>query len=291
MKIGDREIEKQPCMYDWEGIFSEQTNIPQEMMTFIEEQHKRFNVALPPEEVIRYTIEYTYTALTRWDPYSWFSGITDVECTQSWMDHTYEIMNLDGEKVEVDPEELETFRIFPGRDLTSFNDAITNPGLGNLPCGIGSLIDEFLDGECTSGESVMGCLSPHAAYTLREMSHNNPDTVKAHVHLIAWSAACWMIGPMGKEYRRDICHIFDTCYEYGECIVFQGYVYSPNEYKVVNRAPRSCVICGLDSWCVEMVHLDGMTRYICEHHVNPTLCHPYIVEVNSVDILSARITH
>ena len=96
----------------------------------------------------------------------------------------------------------------------------------------------------------------------------------AHIHLVVWCAFVWIIGPLGRDFRDTFCYIFDACHAQGECVLYDSCIYSPQEYLVLERSPKSCVICGLDAWCVEMVYVEGTTRYMCEHHVNPEAISP-----------------
>jgi hypothetical protein len=258
---------REHAMYDWEGMCSHNMTFPEELFSFIQEQCKRFNLQYPPEEFVQYVVQFTYNSIAIWDPYVPFYEGSEVVCTEEWRIKTYELLDLDGEVVELEPERLETFRYVPGASLEFFNYVISHPGLEALPNGCGIALKDMMNGDCT-GESLIGCLTPGTFAELRRIAGCN-ENIDAYADMISWAAYTWMMGPDGKDFRREMNYVFDTCYEYGECIVYEGCIYAPKDYRIVDRAPQSCVICGLDAWCVEIVYVDGMSRYMCEHHVNP----------------------
>ena len=273
MRIGEPKdySDKHSSLYEsWEGVCNSVPGAyPAEIYQFVHEQCNRFGLAYPPEEFVHYVIDYLYNICTMWDPYTMYYGeVTDIVYTDDWADYTYEVQTLDGDYIEADPQFLETFKIIPGRDLEAFQKVISHPGLEALEKHMGISIRDYISGELT-GESIVDVLSPQTLQQLRTIA-GCKENVDAYADLVTWAAFAWMIGPAGRAFRAGMSYIFDVCYTYGECILYEGCIFSPQQYRVVKRPPQSCVICGLDAWCVEMVYIEGKTRYMCEHHVNPT---------------------
>ena len=270
MRIGPEKEwnDKQNAMYDWGSLYNSNMSFPGELFEFVQSQCTRFGLVYPPEEFTQYVVQFVYNSVAMWDPYMPFYDGSDVVYTDDWYDKTYELANLDGEVVELDPQYLETFRYHPGKDLELFNYVISHPGLMAIPNGCGITLKDMLEGEMT-GESVTNCISPGTYAELKQIAGCN-ENIEAYQDMIAWAAYAWIMGPDGKDFRAEMNYVFDTCYQYGECILYEGCIYSPKDYRIYPRAPQSCIVCGLDAWCVEMVYIDGITRFMCEHHLNTT---------------------
>ena len=266
MRIGETRMYNHNWgVHDWEGLGDINYKFPLETYDFIYHQCSRFGLKQPPDEFVAYVIDYTYHCVGHYNPFTFFD-ITDVALTDLWQKKTFEIEDLDGKLIEVDPEDTMTFKYQPGPEKETYDYVISHPGLDAIPFGIGDDIKEFISGEVTRS-SLLDDLSPHVIQELRQMA-GCMENINTYADLVAWAAFAWMVGPYGTCFRREMNYIFDTCYEYGECIIHQGCIYSPNQYRMIDRLPKSCVMCGLDAWCVEMVYIDGVARYMCEHHVN-----------------------
>jgi hypothetical protein len=73
------------------------------------------------------------------------------------------------------------------------------------------------------------------------------------------------MGPLGRDFRLSFSDVTETALFYGECIMYDGEVISPQFYRMVERTPRSCYKCGISGWCIELTMDDhGAPRYICE---------------------------
>jgi hypothetical protein len=97
------------------------------------------------------------------------------------------------------------------------------------------------------------------------------ETRRDFFRLAAWATYVWIMGPLGRNFRRVHYDIFNICYDHGECVLYSGSFFSPKNYTCENRSPRSCEICGLDSYCVELSYINGSTKFICEKHLNGEL--------------------
>lgn len=79
-----------------------------------------------------------------------------------------------------------------------------------------------------------------------------------------------MSGPPGRQWRVEDHPIFYEAMTNpsGEAILYEGTILNKDSFRRLPRAFQSCVCCGLDGWCVEMVQIEGMTRSICEKCLN-----------------------
>jgi hypothetical protein len=267
MRIGaKKEYENRSSMlYEWEGHFFDSPRFPQEATDFILTQFDRFGIPYPPQELLDYCLITVWNVMVYRDSYLWVSDITDLTYTDDWMKYTYEMKDLDGETIECDPEKLETFRHLPGNDEKSFLEILAKPGLDSVDYGY--LFTDELLGE-SGGDTVFDSLSPRALQELRDIAQGRSESMYPFADIASWAALAWILGPYGKEFRDLYVSVAEACYAYGECILYEGCIYTPKQYKVHLRAPQSCIVCGLDSWCVELVVIDGVSRYMCEHHVN-----------------------
>lgn len=91
-----------------------------------------------------------------------------------------------------------------------------------------------------------------------------------YFRLAGWAAMIWMLSPMARKWRSQYFNIFSACYtnNAGECIMYHGTVYEKMHYNKIERPPKSCYVCGLSSWCVDVTMLEGTVRCLCEKHVN-----------------------
>jgi hypothetical protein len=201
------------------------------------------------------------------------------------------LTNLDGEVEELDPEDLETFEYVEGQSEENFNDLMSRPGLDALPHHLGTVIRDLLNGEYY-GSYFLDNISPFVVSELKAMAEIAGAEVAPFIELGCWAAAVWMMGPLGETFRQCHFYIYDVCSYYGECIVLNGCVYSPEDYTKQARAPRSCVVCGLDSYCVDLVYVEGVTRHLCEFHVNGTngmMCGQDTVDIQNALIIQWRV--
>jgi len=202
------------------------------------------------------------------DPYIVFSGLTDVDITEEWSENAYEIMD-NGRFYEVNPCSIETFRHVPGQDESNFNYIMGRPGLEALPHSLGPCLVDVLNGEYgyydryetldtdSRRELEMMCIKPDGSV--------NGEMCDAYFDLAAWAGAAWFLGPLARDFRYLNHDIYHTALNFGEAILVDGTVISPKNYRKLPRPPRSCMICGLAAWCVEMTASAGGTRYMCEH--------------------------
>ena len=162
-RIGEEvEYNKEMSLYDWvsgsgfglSGI-SRPQELPKEMYQFMVDQYARFNVPVPTKNILLEAAWSTFFTVDYCDPYALLMGLSDVEVTEEWAHHTYDIVMGDGQIQEADPELLETYRLVPGQDRVMFEKIMSNPGLQYIELGtVGDLIEESLSGAMYSDDDA-----------------------------------------------------------------------------------------------------------------------------------------
>lgn len=225
---------------------------------FIKEQFERFSVPIPENfsEIITESAKVLFYLIDWVDSYMLFWDITDVVQTQDWQEKTYII---DGD--ELNPEKVETFQLVPGIAEKVFNHCMSHPGLSNLPHEIGlelelNLFSDYAD--------VFSELSNESLASLTSICNQDEEKMKNYFRLATWSLFCWLVSPQGIKYLIDNNSILEGGYLFGECILYEGNVFTPDEYHKVDRPPQSCIECGIQAWCVEETLEDGGIAHICE---------------------------
>jgi hypothetical protein len=256
--------------------------VPPECMAFIQEQFARFNVPLH-EELLELADAAGYVPFCVVDgfaPYLIFSGISDVDITDDWCRHAYEMIEYEGATPqELDAERLETYIYIPGQAERVFMDCLSRPGLDALPYDAGDILreasgkynDDWISDVWSrlSEECKQACFRhmpapPGSEFSLCE------TTFTGYTELAMWAAFLWLIGPPGRSLRAGTCEIFDAAMASGECLLAEGCVIDAIHYRKLQRAPKSCHRCGLDAWCVELTSsgpsmVGQSARHICEH--------------------------
>ena len=255
-----------------EGMFGVlgSRDLPDESLDFILSQYYRFGIPFPDEvfDVARVGA----TAALHWadymDPYCLLWNCSDVNMTQEWCQHTYEIFDLwDSLSREADPLWLETFVYVPGQAEGVFEYCLKHPGLQALPNHVGTGISSLLSGDY--GEECWDGLDGRAEAALRKLCTTpgglDRPRMRAYFDLAAWAGFIWLAGPLGRGFRTKNCSIFDVALQHGRGILVEGSVLCPANYRRIARAPQSCYRCGVPSWCVELTQSGASINYICEH--------------------------
>lgn len=254
---------------------------PCEASEFIKGQYERFGIHVPlgAEFLYQYGIALVMDYVDYLDPYVMFWEWSDVRVTDDWANFKYNL--IDGNKVsyECNHDDLETFIVQPGAAESFFNFHISRPGFDALPNALTSGIREF-HSEIMSGDRCLGCwdetssmdiniVRTHAALADVCLSPGglvDNDRLSAYYDLSMWAGILWFFGPLGRGWRQQISDVTAVCMQYGECILYQGDVYSPDTYQKVDAMPGSCEECGVGAFCVEQVYLSaGWVVDACEH--------------------------
>ncbi len=253
-------------------------DLPDACFQFCLEQFHRFRVPMNDKlaEVIQIGGGLSVYYLDVFAPYALLSDISDVNITDDWANVTYQIYNqYRGSSYEPEPEHVESFVFVPGQSEAFFQEHMARPGLKALPGYMGETIEDLIEGEYY-GEPCQEQLSPEAkaeldrACAVKQGAGMVVDKVRqdAYFGLAAWATFLWLAGPPGRTLRAYHHEIMSTAISEGECILVDGMVISPKHYNKLDRPPKSCNKCGVQTWCVENTMVLQHTAYVCEKCLN-----------------------
>lgn len=96
-------------------------------------------------------------------------------------------------------------------------------------------------------------------------SRKDEVTLIEHVVEVSVCAALvWFCSPMARRFRVDNHELFWCADRYNEFVMFDYNIYGPDEYEKLPMKPSCCNLCGLDAYCVELVHgIGGQTIQVC----------------------------
>jgi len=257
------------CGYNYQpngGIMSRSyphDYVPDEAEEFMRGQYS-INEANPTQTLIYYCWWEAFTFVEQIDPYSFFYGCCDVIKTEESYHYQYAVCDDSFQNwTEVDPGATETF-IYWEEGVQAWNIMMNYPGLD-------SYFDLFFDYFNDTYQEALDSWENDLAHPMIEFIHIWGRRDAYHmIHLGLWSAIMWMMSPMARPWRAARHPIFDTCYEYGSCLIHDWCFYPPPYYRKENRPALTCAVCGVSEWCVELVQMvDGETRFLCEHCLNP----------------------
>lgn len=285
MRIGPERqpFEQQLSLSDWaqetgNGIIGYQSpeDLPEEMYDFINSQFMRFNIPVLKDGKL-------FRDITGWGAYASFyyvdainpyalltSGISDVDWSDLGHTHTIDIINnYRNTTKEADPSKLEVFTQVDGQSENFFNYAMSHPGLEALPMNMGKEIEWILFDYYGGPED---CCNGEALAALQELCVVDGVFQKrryqAYFELAAWAAFVFMAGPPGRDWRVANHDVFWLCHTEGIAVLYDFSFIPREHYEIHERNPQSCCICGLDSYCVELVYMEGVNRFMCEKHLN-----------------------
>ena len=264
--------DKQDQLWEWMshcgGGIVGFTKLPEECFVFCLEQYARFGIPVPPElyKIVEASASTPFFYADVIDPYALLHGESDVNFTLDWGTYTFEVKDeYTGRYFEASPENFESFIYDPRQCEENFIRLLSNPGLQSVHCSYE--LEQLLFGE-EYGDNCLISLDAEHREALFEYCKTDgvvsQEWVEGFCKLAAWAGYAWLIGPPGSGYR-DLMDIFYVASRHGECILLDGCVISPENYRKLGRSPLSCHKCGIASWCIEMCLVDGGTRYICEH--------------------------
>lgn len=295
MRIGpEKTIERERTLLDWGyesgyGIISgnngyapyESTAIPARAIAFCYEQYQRFGIPPPPQEVASVGAGATFYVLDYMDPYALLCGASDVEVSDGWAAYTYEVVDHEdgGCVVEAEAGDIETFDHIPGQDERMHLELLSKPGLEALDtilmADVGLAITDVISGDCGwerddgRPNSAHNNLSPEGAEWLQRNCANEQQQ-RVYLDLAAWATYLWFAGPEARELRWNSHDVYLAVSAVThEAVMYKGCLLDGKNVRRIDRTPQSCCVCGLDSWCVELVHVEGVTRTMCERCLNP----------------------
>jgi hypothetical protein len=291
-----KEYEREPSLYDWAsnsgfGIIglSCKEELPPACISYIMSSWPFFKLQEDPvlEKVARVGAWYTFLHLDWQDPYTLFLGVSDVNYTEDWSKFAYEIYDPYSKRtIEADPERLETFSAAPQGQCEEVYYNILKAGgdfvskmckgalaknetiLDTLPNCSGLAIKDMMNGDYFDSDP-RELIDDHIVESaLNKIANYDENLIWFYYEVSAWAAYLWFVGPEGRTWRNshhDICYMVSND---GEGLLYEGGFVEKQHFKKTARAPESCIICGLSSWCVDMVQIDGTHRFMCEYHVN-----------------------
>jgi hypothetical protein len=297
-----REYERDPSLYDWAansgyGIIglSCKEELPDACVSYAISAWPFFGLKENPvlEKIARIGAWYAYLHVDWQDPYTLFLGISDVNYTEDWQKFAYEIHDEYSNRViEADPEHLETFSKAPegqceevyytilklgGEFVTKMTKGALGPNesiLDTLPNCSGMAIQDFMEGDYFDGNpyDLIDDLVAEKEFEL--VTNKDQHQMRFYFEVSAWAAFLWFAGPEGRYWRNTHHDIFYMVNNDGEGLLYEGGFIEKKHFRKVNRAPQSCVMCGIEAWCVDMVQIEGTHRFMCEYHVNGVALFP-----------------
>ena len=277
----------QSQMYEWcnqgADMVSDDFADDPSYMDFVGSQFERFNIPITQmvaEELFKAVARNVCYVIAHHESYLLYWDCSDVNITDEWKEVAYEITDPREPDFshEADPELIETYRLIEGQDEEFFDEYIQKPGLKALPDHVYWAVEVVVDDIDIGGyQGFHEWMNDDATRGLEELClvkdlegnlFVDRDRLKAYHELAIWAAILWVMGPLAKEWRYKNIDLFRLCYDHGSCILYESLLYSPEYYTTIMRPPKSCHICGVHSWCVELTQDGEATRFICEGCLN-----------------------
>lgn len=278
-KNNDDRYDERYTLYDWtsegnRGIIGYQCmeQLPDDMIEFCYEQFKRFGIEMPRawDDVVRAGAWATFMYVDVDYPYA-LMELSNIKISDIQYLYSIDIVDpkIPGWAEEAKADQLEIFEPNIGHDEDFFNAAYMSPGLRNIPgYRDGERVEEIL-----YDYGMVDLVPDHIKTELLKRTGGENDTFRAYFELAAWASLLWMSGPLGRRWRVEQHDAFWLCETQGLAVLYEMNFLLNTHYKILKRAPKTCCICGLDSYCVDMVFLEGSHRFICEKHFNPEVVH------------------
>jgi hypothetical protein len=261
-------------------------DVPVSAGAFVKAQFQRLDIQVPAhlELIYWFGLCIMIDLANNFDPYLFFCGQSGVEITKDWEKYHFKMKSFDGawkdKIISLDPEHVETYKETEKESVEFFDKHILIPSTKAFPTFISASIEAYLDGLGEIHDSEYEIKNFSTGETKRLFIFNAqvmdfllksgvpPEHVEKALEsfydLSIWAATMWLFSPLSKEYKMEN-DIFETCFKKGSCIIYQGAVFSPDDYSVSARPRRACYQCGIDAWCVEKTYtISGDFEFICE---------------------------
>jgi len=305
MRIGTKpHYENEQALWEWvnssgNGVIglSYKEELPTEMLQYVASSLGAWGMPYDKrmDEVVSMGAWASYWHLDISDPYAWFFQVSCVNYSDNWNKYAYEIYDSYSKThYEADPEKLETFSVAdPSQQQEVYADMIEDARrfherslagevgprediLHTLPNSSGYEIEGLLDDGCLFESGPINSICDNEvraqieAFLAEHFGGATDDLTYDYLHKAAWAAFVWLVGPPGQQWRVDNHDIFYLAHRQlnREVIMYDMSCIEQENYRRLPRAPKACVACGLDSWCVEMTQISGTTRYMCESCLN-----------------------
>lgn len=251
------------------GYYGGKSLSVKEAFPFIVAQYERFGQEVPDMDMLSWCWDQAFYYIDQFDPYALMTGSCDVIKTEEAYYYQYAVSDDGKSWMEVEPDEVETFRYWD-KGEESWNILMQHPGL-----------EEYFD-------HIYDYFDDHFSYIRDDdhaeaygeewelMNKYGPKTQDI-AHLGIWAAIMWMSSPLeeAKAWRYEFHPIFNICYEHGACVLHAWTFHDPNYFERLERRPKTCAKCGIDSWCVDYTMIASEQQsYICEHCLSDGLPFP-----------------
>jgi hypothetical protein len=293
------------------GIFCHfSSDVPDPCYNFVTDQLVRFGFpmsdALSALPIVA-SLETFMHVGTR-DPYVLFTrGLSDVDLTDEWQTHAYEVIRYTsmGTSMRYEPKvgDVESYRLnivqseavyrdFMNSRFLGYADAITGKGVGLRTRGpngepvwewmqpphplhdIAFELRDAIHATCTNDmEAVLG----KKGYTaLREHCRKQPADglpfvdmrlASFYFEMAAWAAFVWLVGPLGRNWRIHYNLLTQAVHDQGEALLVGYTVFARDSYRKTLRPVESCHHCHIQSWCLSDKLEERALVKICEHCV------------------------
>ena len=260
--------------------------LPDALFRFVIDELKVMNVPVT-EMVVPFIKSICHEILMFIDvcmPYAIFDGFSDMNFTNDWKHHAYEIEDEYGSREEVDPSQLDVFITVPNQAEKFLNYAYQNKTMEAFysvseGCQVhyGQSIMEALfevDYSPFYSEGVMRCIqeeNPACWHEVQRLCSGKEDLFKWYVELIAWGTFTWIMGPYGRTWRSVAHPVFAEAYCYRdwdqtprEIIMYEGDILHEGTFIKMARPPYSCQACEEQVWCVNWVEGQKHKGFVCE---------------------------
>jgi len=253
------------------GAYRGLQDVPEGMVEFIVGKFQEYNIIFPPEltNLARFAGMMGLSYAGNWDPY-FLLIYSDVNESSEWMTHTFKVskasLGPNPQDKIAEPEKVEVFKHVIDGDITwfeEFNKYVPHTGMFEVAAHI---IEDYMQNYIP--DYFNDYLQEIGGEELLKSVCVNPETgesnVREYVELAFLSSLIWLASPLARQFRYEEHEIFYYAYRDGETICYDGSMYTKEEYIKVPLPPKSCMLCGIDSWCTEIIHgYSGDTVMAC----------------------------
>lgn len=236
-----------------------------EACEFIKYQFHRFGLPEPDQDLAEWCWKFAFYGFDQVDPYLFFHGISDVYKTNEALYYQFAVRHHEHEPFEeISGDSAEFFRHTPNEYQQNFYSLYNSPTLKNFD----SIYDYFEDHVGHILDTMHESYYPDEVEFFRRYGKKN---ARDWMELGVWAAIIWMIGPdeESRNWRYSFHPIFQLVYDHGSCLLDDWTFYKPGLFIMDERPVKSCSVCGVQDWCVELTQMknrDGFTSgYICSH--------------------------
>jgi hypothetical protein len=242
---------------------------------FLYDQFKRFNIATPSTEDVRYIWDNAIALINTDDSYFFYHPASDIKI---WDDPSfYQFVTRDesGYVYETDCSQSELF-VQTTPDIGAWTYLYNTPGLSQIDDNLNEFAQEYFY-SCDYDIDERGFFIKY----YEDVGINPYDAF----HMGVWAIILWTLTPEARRWK-SYNEVIDCCYNYGSALLSASTIYPPHLFKKLSRPAHSCVVCFGRQSCVTTIdinlppnkinilqknrraHVPNMTPgtyYICEH--------------------------